>query len=57
MLKDAKPSGTYSKGSGTWYELPNGQGQVGVRTSARNGKTLDFRGVNGIKDGFKIHQK
>ena len=57
LLKDAKPSGTYSNGKGTWYELPNGKGQIGVRTSGRHGETLDFKNVNGVKDGFKIHQQ
>ena len=41
---------------GTLYQLPNGQGQVGVRMS-KSGETLDFRYVNGLKDGFKIHQQ
>lgn len=43
--------------SGTWYQLPNGQGRVGVRNSPKNGETLDFSGVNGLDKGFRIHQQ
>lgn len=55
LLKNAKPDGTYSHGSGTWYKFPDGS-RIGVRTSGRHGETLDFN-VNGLPSNFKIHQK
>ena len=55
LLEAATPGGTYAKGKGQWYDLPNG-GRVGVRESGDHGLTLDFD-IPGYSKDLKVHQK
>lgn len=55
IIKNGRIEGSYSNNKGIWYRLPDGN-RVGVRTSGRNGETLDFD-VKGLPRDFKIHQK
>jgi len=55
LLAQAKPTGSYAGGNGTWYELQSG-GRVGVRTSSNSGVTLDID-IPGLPKGLKVHQQ
>jgi len=44
----------YEANGGTWYSLPNGGGNFGIRTSNSSGKTIDLK-IPSIPDIGKIH--
>jgi hypothetical protein len=49
--RELTPPPTYK---GQWYELPNGQGNFGIRNSTTNGKTIDLN-IPSIPNINRIH--